>query len=307
MHQIMNSIMSDGETRSLLFEDHNIVVTMSENIAEGSFRREFLDRYRKQIYWDPAARAEVIFQAGGITFETGIMSTNNPNINYAYENYERHVKQRLSSSPDVNIEMRKIHFGLFRFDPDFDPITFKHEDYDSKPARENFKDQMPLGRQNIYQLVKNDGVDEDLNLSLEYISSRLQQALKAASIVTTVNRSYDGVGDGVVVISLSLKGSVVAVWDGRATVSMNLFTYEESIGTPEKFINSFLEQCLDKMKVGLRDDQPRGVNHVINFPSDLVSSKTRQAKVFHKTGEKRPHKMKKLPNGEYIPYDKEYP
>lgn len=305
MHQIMNSVLSDRETRVLLFEQHNVVVTLTNDISEGNFRREFLDRYRKQINWDPAARAEIIFQAGGETYETGILSTRNEDINYHIEDYESRIRKRLSDSPDVNIEMRKIHFALFNFDPDFDPITFKHEDYDSKPARENFKNQKPLGRQNIYQLIKADNIEEDLNLDMEKIWTYLKESLKAVNMETTLTRQYSDVGDGGMMLALSSMGSVVLVWDGREHISVNFFTIEESAGTPENFIDTFFKQSSQKMKVGLRDDQPRGINHVINFPSDMVPQKRAPPKDSQNNGRKKPRKLKKLPNGEYVAYEEE--
>lgn len=305
MHQIMNSVLSDRETRDLLFEEHNVVVTLANDISEGNFRREFLDRYRKQVNWDPAARAEIIFQAGGETYETGILSTSDEGINYHIEDYESRIKKRLSNSPDVNIEMRKIHFALFNFDRDFDPIVFKHEDYDSTPARENFKRQKPLGRQNIYQLVKADNIEEDLNLTTEKIWTYLKTSLKSVKMETTLTRQYSDVGDGGLILALSSMGSVVLVWDGREHISINFFTHEESVGTPEKFIDSFLKQSAQKMKVGLRDDQPRGINHVINFPSDMVPQKRAPPKDSQNNGRKKPRKLKKLPNGEYVAYEEE--
>merc|ERR1719343_310328 len=100
-------------------------------------------------------------------------------------------------------------------------------------------------------------------------------------------------------------GSVVLVWDGHEHISINFFTVEESIGTPEKLIDTFLKHSMHKMKVGLRDDQPRGINHVINFPSDIVSPKRAPPKYGENHGRKKPRKMKKLPNGEFVPYEKD--
>jgi len=299
MHQIMNSILSDGETRHLLFEEHNIAITWMD-VSEEAFRREFLDRYRKQIHLEPASRVEIVFKAAGKTYEMGILSTNNEKVNYAFEELESRIKNRLSDSPDVIIELRKIMGALFRFNKDFEPVFFKHEDYDSRPGRENFKNQKPLGRQNIYQIVKADKVETDLDLTMEKIWKSLDQSLKSANMETNLTRQYSDFGGGGMILALSPQGSAILVWDGREHITVNFFTFEESIGTPEKFTQTFMNQSEHKMQVGLRDDQPRGINHVINFPSDM--KKSQPGSVIQKHGKKPPRKMRKLENGEFEPY-----
>ena len=77
MHQIMSSILGERDTRRSLFEMHNIVVTWMTDIVEETYRRGFLDRYRKQVHHDPASRAEIVFQGEGKTYELGVVSANN--------------------------------------------------------------------------------------------------------------------------------------------------------------------------------------------------------------------------------------
>ena len=80
---------------------------------------------------------------------------------------------------------------------------------------------------------------------------------------------FNGVGDGGLVVTWSVKGYVTLVWDGRENISLNFFTFAEGIGLPERFTKAFLKATGNKFQVGLRDDQPRGINRVINFPSDM--------------------------------------
>ena len=202
----------------------------------------------------------------------------------------------------MTVELRNIHGALFRFNPDWDPKTFLHEDYDSKPGHEQFKNQKPFGRQNIYQLVKAAAAEEDLDLDMAKIWSYLSESLKSVQMEPTLTRQYEDVGDGGMILALSPKGSVILVWDGREHISVNFFTRDESMGVPEKFVGEFLQSSGQKLQVGLRDDQPRGINHVINFPSDMVPGKKPQPKNINKNGRKAPRKMRKLPNGEYVPY-----
>jgi len=268
MHQVVSSILGERETRRSLFEMHNIVATWMVDAVRDTFRREFLDRYRKQVHFVPAVRAEIVFKGDSKTYELGVVSSNNENVNYDLEKMEFRIKNRLLSS-GVQVELRNIHGALFNFDPDWDPKTFRHEEYDSKPGREQFKNQKPLGRQNIYQFVKAKDVEEALNLDMTKIASYLSESLKSVSTEPTLIKQYDEIGDGGMVIATSLKGYVTLVWDGREHITVNFFTRAEDIGSPEKFAGSFLNASSQKLQVALRDDQPRGINQVINFPSDM--------------------------------------
>jgi len=264
MHQVVSSILGEKELRNLLLEEHNVAVTWMADIATDTFRREFLDRYRKQIHVEPASRAEIVIQAGGKTHELGVVSTNNADVNYEYEGLQNRIEKRI----DAKVELRNILGALFKFDPDWDPKTFLHEDYDNKPGREQFKSQKPLGRQNIYQFVKGKDVEGDLDLDMKKISSYLSESLSTIEMEPTFTKQYDDVGDGGMILITSLEGHVTLVWDGREHITVSLFTFEEDMGLPEKFAQSFLKSS-GNLAVGLRDDQPRGINRVINFPSDM--------------------------------------
>jgi spermidine synthase len=268
MHQVVNSILGERETRHSLFEMHNIVVTWMADPVQETFRREFLDRYRKQIHFDPASRAEIVLQAESKKYELGVVSTNNNKVNYEYEKLQSRIENRLSSS-GVKVELRNIHGALFKFNPHWDPKAFLHEEYDSKPGRKQFENQKPLGRQNIYQFVKTTGVETELDLDMVKISSYLFESLTSVQMEATLTKQYEDVGDGVMIMALSSKGYVTLVWDGREHISVNFFTRNEEIGLPEKFAKSFLASSGQKLQVGLRDDQPRGINHVVNFPHEM--------------------------------------
>mmetsp|Transcript_11670 Transcript_11670/g.24673 ORF Transcript_11670/g.24673 Transcript_11670/m.24673 type:complete len:1268 (-) Transcript_11670:237-4040(-) len=300
MHQVMSSILGEDETRRSLFQMHNIVATWTTD-SNDTFRREFLDRYRKQVHVEPASRAEIIFQAEGKTYEYGVVSSNNKKVAYDYEKMESRIKDRLTSS-GVKVELRNIHGALFRYNPNWDPTTFEHEDYDSKPGREQFKDQKPLGRQNIYQFVKATSVEEASDLSMAKIDAYLSDALKAVQMEPSLSRQYEDVGDGGVILALSPSGYVTLVWDGREHITVNFLTIEENIGAPEKFVDVFLNSSEHKLQVGLRDDQPRGINHVINFPSDMVPTQRSKGTSKQHPG-RTGRRMRKLPDGTFEPWD----
>lgn len=271
MHQIASSILGEKETRRSLFEVHNIVATWMADTVHDTFRRDFLDRYRKQVHFEPCSRAEIVIQVESKTYELGVVSTNNEKVNYEYEKLQNRIKNRVSSS-GAKVELRNIHGALFKFNADWDPKTFRHEEYDSKPGHEQFKNQKPLGRQNIYQFVKATAVKEELNLDMTKILSYLSESLTSVEMETTLTKQYEDIGDGGIILAFSPKGYVTLVWDGREHISVNFFTRDEDIGAPEKFAKSFLKSSGQTLQAGLRDDQPRGINRVINFPSDIDST-----------------------------------
>jgi len=266
MHQIVGSVL-ESKTRQSCFEEHNVLVNWMADTPDQSFRREFLDRYRKICWLKPASRAEIVLKAEGKTYELGVVSSNNERANYEYEGLQNRIKSRLSSS-DVLVELRNIHGALFKFLYDWDPQKFRHEDYENKPQIKQYETQKPLGRQNIYQLVKAANVD-DLGLDTAKILSYLNDAMTSIGLESIVTKNYEDVGDGALILTVSSEGYVTLVWDGREHISVNLFTENEEIGTPEKFVKTFLKSSGEKLQIGLRDDQPRGVNRVINFPSDM--------------------------------------
>jgi spermidine synthase/S-adenosylmethionine/arginine decarboxylase-like enzyme len=270
MHQIVSSILSKQDRQVEYLAKHSIVVTWSNNKDDEKWRREFLDRFRKAVQDDPVARAEIVFQAGSTTSEFGILSTSNNASNYAFEKLEKTLRQRL---PGTSIELRKIHGGLFNFQKDWNPKIFTMSDYDDGKGKAQFDSQQPLGRQNIFQLVRTADVEDgtSLDLSLTRIWICLKSAMGAVRMRMTLVRQFpDDVGDGGIIFAFTDLGNVIVVWDGREHIDLNFFTYDEMEGTPEKFMGAFLHKVERKLTVGLRDDQPRGIGKVVNFPSDLV-------------------------------------
>jgi spermidine synthase len=290
MHQIVSSMLSTRMVRDRLLQEHSIVVTWSTDRDTETWRREFLDRFRKAVHYDPMARAEIVFQAGGKTSELGIASTDNEAANYAFEKLEKRLRLRL---PGTTIELRKIHGGLFNFKTNYNPKAFTLSDYDDGTGKAHFAGQEPLGRQNIFQLVRAEEVTDDLELNMAWLWICLKNALAAIKMKPTRVRQYpDHIGDGGIIFAFSDLGNVVLVWDGREHIDLNFFTYNEYVGMPEKFIGAFLHHSERKLNVGLRDDQPRGIGRVINFPSDLVevapSKKAGRGKKKYRKPVKRP-------------------
>lgn len=276
MHQIVHSILEDDILRTAFLDVHSIIVTWAAEPSQVLWKREFLDRIRKAVEEDPASRSEIVVQAGGKTYELGIVSTDNDRANFEYDRLEQRMKSRLSISPyHANVELRLIHGSMFNYEEELTTHFFKLEDYDLSAARQQYHDQVPLGRQSIFQFGRKDRVSSKtsesvLSLSLSEVSTFLTSGLADIDMGLSTNNKQFAVGDGGVVLSIGSFGNVIAVWDGRSQVVVNFFTLDQSEEIAKRFVKNFHEASRSKLlQLQLRDDQPRGFHRVINFAQDL--------------------------------------
>ena len=112
-----------------------------------------------------------------------------------------------------------------------------------------------------------------MKLGMFKIYEFLETSFKGITSELLATKQYTGVGDGGVVLATSSDSNVILVWDGREHIDINLFMHEESSEKSKNFIDSFVKETKNKLSVSLRDDQPRGIGGVVNFPSDLDKSK----------------------------------
>jgi hypothetical protein len=314
MHQIFNSILDTHENRERFLQPHSIAVTWSnsEDDDDDSFsssspkkmepwRREFLERYRKQIHHDPVKLGEIVIRSKGgegegrdKSYGLRVVSTNNVDANYEFDKLEKRIQNRLTVTvPSVNVELRKIHGGLYNFveKGKHEPKVFYQKDYNNTHADEHFKSQVILGRQYIFQYETNPEVKNLKDNSLKISSlNEVEQIVYGAMISRSdglidlesqeeVTKLRYPVGDGGVSLISSGRFNVIVVWDGRDHVDVNLFVFEDlaSAGTLKDKVAFRL-----KDKVNLRiqqfsvlkdvaiDIQPRGIGRVVNFPEDMV-------------------------------------
>ncbi|KAL3913522.1 MAG: hypothetical protein SGARI_000615 [Bacillariaceae sp.] len=231
MHQIFNNILVMEPAADEIFDEGCITMTFSPDLTGQTWRREFLDRLRKVFKWDPAVRVELVLQAGGKSYEAGIFSPAIENPGYDFDKMESRVRDRLSKSK-AKIEIRHIHGALYLFIDPYNPKEFTQADYD-------------------------------------LVSGFLTEALVKSAIVPTTTEKYS-VGDGGVILASSKDSNIIIVWDGKEHVDVNMFTFRQSEQLIDGFKDAFLKASANTLVVGLRDDQPRGIGHVVNFMSDIA-------------------------------------
>ncbi|KAL3932722.1 MAG: hypothetical protein SGARI_003885, partial [Bacillariaceae sp.] len=271
MLQVIQSIFEMDHLRRMFLQEHSVIAAFSTDKDKEVYKREMLDRLRKAVNHDPVTRAEIVVQAGGKSYEFGVVSTKNERSIYEYDALEQRMRAKLSKDPyNAKVEVRMVHGSMFNYDDNFEPTVFTLEDYDLSAAREQYQVQEPLGRQNIIQFGEKDSVTrgraED-TLDLAEVGKLVRMGLDDIDIGLSSDKQF-AIGSGGIVLSLGATGNFIAVYDGKKSVVVNFFTFDERPGTPERFVKGFQAATYRKMEVKLRDDQPRGINRVINFPSD---------------------------------------
>jgi spermidine synthase len=269
MAQIFNSVWSTPKYRSwYIAKEHNLFLGISLNPKEEDYQRNFLDRYRKDVRDDPTTRAEIIIHQGSTSMEVGVVSVGDEFIFHNLHIVERKIQQRLGENVDV--DLRKINGGQWKFKEDYEPREFSHEDYDTAPGLQQFHNQKPLGRETIFQFLLNTEKDGATMPSLGDLTKYLEQTLSKLRFTHTKSTVFTEVGDGVVIVSISKEGSAVLVWDGRDHVDVNLFNRVDRQELADAFSNSFVHFANKNLKVALRDDYPRGTGRVVNFYRDIT-------------------------------------
>ena len=269
MLQIFHSILDVDDHREKWIQSNNLAVSFSTNPEEETWRKHFLDRYRVQERDDPIARAEFLLSSdsNNDTVELGLVLCGDEEYLYSLESTERSLKDSFANEKGINIELQIINAGLFPYDFNFNPGTFKQSDYDNAPGLDQYHEQKPLGRQNIFQFeIKNSE-----KVTGEMFSSFLEKPL-VEFLGDVKSKEFGNIGaDGIVIVSANDKGNAILVWDGRSHMDINFFIFDAEASTVS---DGFKKACMEqkysiKVTPTLQDDQPRGTGRVINFPEDI--------------------------------------
>lgn len=234
-----------------------------------TWRRAFVHKFRQEIVPDePAFSGLILCNSSESSFELSVMSAGE----VLFIDRLKAVADSIESRSGLNADIQSVRAGFYAYDGilRFNK-TFTTHDYDQASPLKQWNTQQPLGFQTVFQL--SDG-KLATPLSTEIILKALKRSLKAAvksandvSSIVPELREATQVGEGTVIFGLWPGGSVVAVWDGRKHVDVNLFTYTESWAFAEAFLDKFTDAT--RLDTVLRDEQPRGIGHVVNFQNDI--------------------------------------
>jgi hypothetical protein len=263
--KIAERMFRNPRNQKRLLMPHSLFIATMLDETE-TWRRNFLGRCRRYIvYYEYGIlnRAEVTLKSANSTLELGVVSTGDPDF-YLHLLEMANTLERRTGLETV---IPKIEGGPRRFQVDYnDDTRFPPDAYDAGPAKDQYSKQQPLGDQLILQLhVKNNHTDMAAKLQ-----DALSLSLKKADFTNSKSQEFDELGDGVAFVAVSWEGSAIVVWDGDSRVDINLFVYDSE--RTNRFVKRFqktLKKAQVKVKILLRDEQPRGTGRVINFRKDI--------------------------------------
>ena len=156
MGRIVHKIFTNTRNRKNMLAEHILVMAP---IVDGSqsWRRNFLERFRRDIIWyDPVFRAKVLINSTKSSLEMGFVSSGDLTfINHLVEVCIR-IEQRFNG---IESEIREIRGGLFNnaSGEDLFPTNFfLPSDYDEASPLEQWMSQHHLGQQVVVQLEMQD-------------------------------------------------------------------------------------------------------------------------------------------------------
>jgi spermidine synthase/S-adenosylmethionine/arginine decarboxylase-like enzyme len=264
MGSILHSILTVQSHKEMLMSANDeYMMSLSKNSESEEWRRNLLERYRRELYHDPAKLVKFDITVGGANMELNVLS-NNEMIGFkAYKTFEDKLSKQLAQvDTEASVEVTSLTGGVFNFQDDYNPHEYLHEDYPVEPGNEQWKSQKPLGRKTVVQYDKAKhrkmfDTEGFVNVIDGIVSDRDLYEFEV----------YTDVGDGVVIVAETEAGSIHALWDGRDHVDLNIFLHDDSEFVVKELLDDFTAES--GMNMGLRDDFPRGTGRVMNFKDDL--------------------------------------
>ena len=264
MLKIASSIWSSQRNFFQLLTDHFVIVSlMPDHRDTWRKRHNLIDRVRKALIYDPMFAAELVISSSDKTMEVGILSTEDPDFFIHLEDVAKNVEERTSG---LDVVVRKVQGALVKAQNEFNPQYFRKDDYDLEDSLMQYVSQKSFGRQTVFQLNIEEG---DPSTSSAAIEKALSETIAAMGYTITegVTLVEKDIGDGAIAAAVMEEGTVVVAWDGDTRVDINLFTFDESEELATDFMTNFSDR-IPKLQLLLRDEQPRGINRVVNFAED---------------------------------------
>ncbi len=260
MIQIVNSLLHDDDFRTSVIAETNLVITYGTE----PWRQHFLDRYRKQHFSDPVSHAEYKLHSESFF---GVVSAGDKAVAYHFEKVEAALKQRF---PDATVELNVIHGGKYANWNPWEPRKFLQSDYVDSSGPAQYFSQKPMARHSLLQFQHAN--DSSIEFEMHDIKKAFLLALEVVDFECPTEVLVGDVGEGCVIVCLNPKaGSVVLTWDGRQHIDVSYYTTEDDEMQIDRFVVAFRNMEYAKFDISLRDDMPRGIGRVVNFPEDIMT------------------------------------
>merc|ERR1712154_390919 len=129
--------------------------------------------------------------------------------------------------------VQNIFGGIWHFTENFVPSrSYTPDDYDQTSPLKQWKSQVPLGHQIVFQMEPKESEKESLVLSRDVVRAALELSMLQSSLPLfeendlKMIQEFDEAGDGCLLISLWSGGSIVLLWNGKEHVDINFFVYK---------------------------------------------------------------------------------
>jgi len=265
-----------------VLEDDSIVLSTFFDNDEDAWRRNLLLLFKDDVFIDsPSAFTDILFQNDINDSKFNLLVTNSGGDHFI-NNINRTVTViNDDTNASMNAKVQVINGGEWLFQEDFSPSrSYLPDDYDQTEPIKQWESQLPLGHQFILQMEpRSDATPTTSNRDSLMLSSRKVQSATEAALTRSnfagveeslLNKTYDNIGDGCVVVCIWSGGSLIVLWDGKVDVTVNLFTYAEDIEIGNIFESNFSE--ILGLSTKLRDEQPRGAGRVVSYKRDSLDT-----------------------------------
>lgn len=263
MIQIFDSLLTSN--RKSWFERKYILVSPYDN--QKAYKGRFLsERYRKHTHGTAVSAGTLVVQAAEEAIAFVVLIAGDEYAFYQLREMEQRLKGQLGTS--LNLELRACIGGgeWMTGGGEYETYTFGPDMYDSNPAIQQNEEQQSLGRQTVFQMHWN---RKDEKATFQKLLHTLESTLERQGYKADRFDIFKNVGDGGVAITAFKEGNAILVWDGRATVTVNLFLYKEEKRWADLFLETLERLSGHTLKLTLRDDQPRGTGRVMNFANEM--------------------------------------
>ena len=272
MAQVVNRI-TQRSTNLQNFFTHKIQVVAPIVDPTETWRQYFVDGFREVVPVEPAFMADLLFNTTESSLEIATFLSGDDHFISHMKQFQQDMQQQQS---DLVVDIREYGGGNVKFQKDFAASQwFLPQDYDQREPYEQWHSQQPTGHQSIVQFEAEQPGDSNATvLSKELVKDLMVQTIQHLGLDVAggdpVPQEFSGIGDGsVLVLIVEGKGQVIALYDGRSHVTVNLFTYEDSSAWAEGFATHWTT-LVESLDVVLFDEMPRGYGRVVNFQSDFL-------------------------------------
>lgn len=262
MGQITHSIFSSKVAKASLLTE--AIFMVAPLVGEDTWRHLLLDQFRVQVTrFNPNFTAKLkISGTEHRSSELSLLSSGDDAFWFRLMD----VVEQLRSTYGVKIY--EVLGGKEPYQPNYSPPDekyFHHRDYNQTAPLGQFMSQEATGLQAIIQMEHEHAVQGMMKVDLLEVFSKI---LNQMELSPETIQEYSSFGEGEILVATYESGSTILLWDGRAHVDVNLFSYEQDdkiVSTME----SLMKENVPGLFTVLRDFHPRGYGRNVNWSRDV--------------------------------------